>query len=130
MDGRAKSLMLFTALAALAVDSAAAQVRPAAAQAPPAARPQPVQPAAPGAPLPGSPNAAAQAQPTEPPPPPPLPPAVWDAVSAQDLLYYIQQIGAEGLNPNDYDPAGLAAAIQSGDPMLMSKEATERFNRV
>jgi murein L,D-transpeptidase YcbB/YkuD len=55
---------------------------------------------------------------------------VWDAVSAQDLLYYIQQIGREGLEPEDYDPAGLAAAIRSGDPMRMSQEATARFNLV
>ena len=131
IKGRAKSLMLFTALGALAVEAAAAQVRPAAAQAPPAVRPQPVQPAAqqPRAPLPGNADLAPQAQTAEP-PPPPLPPPVWDAVSAQDLLYYIQQIGAEGLNPNDYDPAGLAAAIQSRDPILMSREATQRFNRV
>jgi len=51
-------------------------------------------------------------------------------VSAQDLLYYIQQIGREGLEPADYDPQGLDAAIRSGDVMLMSREATDRFNRV
>ena len=45
--------------------------------------------------------------------PRPLPPAVWDAASAQELLIYIQQVGKEGLNPADYDPAGLAAAIQT-----------------
>ena len=94
---------------------------------PPAARP----PAAPqpAAPAPGqdyAPAAPEAAQPA----PPPLPPAVWDAVSAQDLLYYIQQIGREGLEPEDYDPAGLAAAIRSGDPIMMSQEATARFNLV
>ena len=51
-------------------------------------------------------------------------------MSAQDLLYYIQQIGKEGLNPADYDPEGLAAAIQGGDPVAMSQVATDRFNRV
>ncbi|MFL6721650.1 MAG: L,D-transpeptidase family protein [Sphingomonas sp.] len=60
--------------------------------------------------------------------PPPLPPAVWDVVSAEELLRYIGQIGAEGLNPADYDPAGLQAAIQSGNIAVFSAAATERFN--
>ncbi len=55
---------------------------------------------------------------------------MWDLVSAQDLLYYIEQIGKEGLNPADYDPAGLAAAIKTGDPLVVSKEATDRFDRL
>jgi murein L,D-transpeptidase YcbB/YkuD len=63
-------------------------------------------------------------------PAPPLPPAVWDPVSAQDLVYYIQQIGGEGLNPADYDAEGLAAAVASGDVAAMSVAATERFNRI
>jgi murein L,D-transpeptidase YcbB/YkuD len=64
------------------------------------------------------------------PAPPPLPPPMWDALNAQDLLYFIQQIGREGLNPADYYPDGLAAAIRQADPILLSKEATDRFNRV
>lgn len=68
--------------------------------------------------------------PPQPPAPPPLPPAVWDPVSAQDLVYYIKQIGAEGLNPEDYDPAGLETAIASADVALMSAAATQRFNRI
>jgi murein L,D-transpeptidase YcbB/YkuD len=71
-----------------------------------------------------------QTQPAPPPPPPALAPAVWDLVSAQDLLYYIEQIGKDGLSPADYDAAGLAAAIKTGDPATISKEATDRFNRV
>ena len=62
--------------------------------------------------------------------PPPLPPVVWDPITAQDLVFYIQQMGVDGLNPADYDPAGLAAVIQSGDPLAMSAAATDRFNRV
>jgi murein L,D-transpeptidase YcbB/YkuD len=49
-------------------------------------------------------------------------------VNAQDLLHYIQQVGADGLNPADYDPDGLASAIKSGDYYLMSAAATQRFN--
>ena len=139
---RANSLMIFTAMAALAAGQAGAQVRtglstqvakPPAAQpkAAPAKTAQP--PVTPEAPVPGNPDYA-PAQPTQPvlptPAPIQLPPAVWDAVSAQDLLNYIQQIGKEGLNPADYDPAGLAAAIQAADPVAMSQVATDRFDRV
>ena len=62
--------------------------------------------------------------------PPPLPPAIWNVQQAQDLVYYIQQIGREGLEPADYDPAGLQAAIVARDPLRLSQEATVRFNRV
>src|SRR5438128_8644209 len=129
MGRRSKSLMLFTALAAFWVESGAAQIapKPAAAK-PPAvktAKPEPV--AAPAA-LAGKPEQPAAAQVA--PAPPPLPPAVWDPVSAQDLVYYIQQVGADGLNPADYDAAALTAAIQSRDPVAMSVVATERFNQL
>ena len=60
--------------------------------------------------------------------PPPLPPAVWDAPSALALIAYIGQVGAEGLNPADYDPAGLQAAVDTGNPAIFSAAATERFN--
>ena len=94
-------------------------------------RPQPsaAQPA-PDAPVPGNPDFAPQPAQAAPPPPPPLPPVVWDIVSAQDLLYYIQQIGKEGLNPADYEPAELEAAIQTGNPAVVSPIATDRFNRL
>jgi murein L,D-transpeptidase YcbB/YkuD len=59
-----------------------------------------------------------------------LPPPMWDLRDAQVLLGYIEQIGAEGLRPGDYDPAGLAAAIRSGAPDLVSRAANERFLRV
>src|SRR5438132_623818 len=145
MSGRAKSLMLFSALTLVAVDPAAAQVRtglatpvqvrpaaaPAAAIKAPAAKPAKPESAATGAPVPGNPDYKPdQAQAAPPPPPPALPPAVWDLVSAQDLLFYVEQVGKEGLNPADYDPAGLAAAIKSGDPAVVSPVATDRFNRV
>jgi murein L,D-transpeptidase YcbB/YkuD len=84
---------------------------------------------APDAPVPGNPDYAPDQQETQPAAAPaPLPPPVWDAVSAEDLLHYIQQIGVEGLNPEDYDPAGLEAAIASGDPLAVSSAATQRFD--
>src|SRR4051794_8721339 len=110
---RATSLMLFAAVALLGTVPVAAQVktglstqvaRPVpAAPKPVAAKPaKAVKPesAATGAPVPGNPDFKAdQAQAAPLPPPPALPPAVWDLVSAQDLLYYIEQIGKEGLSP-------------------------------
>ena len=111
MNRRVKSVLLVCAAAALPLGPALSQAQPTAGQ--PVAAP-PAQP---------------QAVP-QPPPPPPLPPALWDQRNAVDLLSFIQQIGSEGLNPADYDPEGLMAAMASGDPLRMSTEATDRFNRV
>jgi len=109
---------------ALLVSSAAAvPLAPALAQA---------QPAPAGQPPVATPGVAAQPQALPPvaPEPPPLPPAVWDQRNVIDLIAYIQQVGVEGLNPADYDPNGLTAAMGSGDLMRMSAEATDRFNRL
>jgi murein L,D-transpeptidase YcbB/YkuD len=147
MGRRSKSLILFASLAALSIGSAAApaplpgpakpaatQAKPAATQAKPSAKPAAnsakPESAAAGAPLPGNPDFKPDQPSAAVLAPPPLPPAIWDPVSAQDLVYYIQQIGADGLNPADYDPAGLTAAIQAGDPLAMSAAATDRFDRV
>ncbi len=70
------------------------------------------------------------------PPPPPvivappivLPPPLWDPSDAQALLFFIQGIGSEGLDPRDYDPAGLIAALRSGNPTVLAQAATDRFN--
>ncbi len=139
MKSRVSSLFLFTAAVA-AASPIAAQVGPAppATQTPrapvqqpakPAAKP-PVQPpvaAQPGAP--GNPELVAQQQVAQP-APPPLPPAVWDVINAEDLVRYIRQVGREGLNPADYDPDGLAAALKTGNVAIISKESTDRFNRL
>ena len=116
------SLLAFTALAGTAGAPALAQTAPA----PVAARPGPAvqAPIAPNAGVP-----IAQPQPAQPmPAPAPLPPPLWDVVNAEDLLHYILKVGADGLNPPDYDPDGLATAIRSGDYYLMSAAATQRFN--
>ncbi len=131
----AKWTGLLCAASVVAVTPAIAQVKPGLAT-PSATRPAATAPAAnqPKAPpegatpaIPGS--KTDQVAPVLP-APPPLPPAVWDPVSAQDLVYYIKQIGAEGLSPADYDPEGLEAAIASGDVAVMSAAATQRFNKV
>jgi murein L,D-transpeptidase YcbB/YkuD len=59
-----------------------------------------------------------------------LPPPIWQVADASDLLTFILGIGSEGLDPNDYDPAGLTLAMRSGDPAALAKAATERFNRL
>ncbi len=127
MKVRFNSLLLFATLAALPL-AAHAQSRPGPSAPPVVGKPAAAPPAAaqnPAAP----PSATGPQQPVEP-PPPPLPPAVWDQRNAVDLLSFIQQIGSEGLNPADYDPDGLMAAMASGDPLRMSAEATDRFNRL
>jgi len=143
MKLRPRSLLLFSAIAGFAAGPLFSQVRPMGVVAPPQpAANQPKAPApkpkpstsgtkaAPDAPVPGNPDyqpdqpLAGQAAPV----PPPLPPAVWDLRSASELFTYIQQVGVEGLNPADYDPAGLQAAIQTGNPVAVSTAATERFN--
>ena len=61
---------------------------------------------------------------------PPAPPPLWSVGDARALLAYLVTIGSEGLDPRDYDPAGLDAALRSGDPVVMSKAATERFGKL
>jgi len=126
MNRRLSALLLATAMLTVPAMPILAQTKPPA----PVARPAQgaVVPKAPtAAPAAANPGAPAPAD-AAPPAPPPLPPAIWDPVSAQDLLYSIREIGKEGLEPADYDPAGLEAALASGDPMRLSKEATDRFN--
>ena len=113
---RAKSLLLLTALIAMPAALRRSAQAPAPVRAPALPRSQsrerPIRPA-PDAPAPGDPDFAPdQPEPREAAPAPaPLPPAVWDVASAQDLLRYIEQVGAEGLDPADYDPTSSQTAI-------------------
>ena len=150
MKRRMMSWMM--ALGGFAAAPTVAQIRPMGVPAPrpPASQPRmsvPVSPApattGPGNPAKSGPDALAPtnpdfkadqstAQPTAQaaPVPPPLPPAMWDVVNAGELLRYIAIVGKEGLNPADYDPAGLQAAIQTGNIMVFSAAATDRFNKL
>ena len=113
---RWKSVALMGALAAFPLQLAYAQAAPAA---------DPMAPAPPAG--------AQPAQPAETPPPPSpleLPPPLWQVADAQELLAFINSVGSEGLVPADYDPQGLALAMRSGDPLAMSKAATDRFYKV
>jgi len=127
MKTRMSHVLLLSAAIVMPLAPAAAQVHlPAVQQAPlgkpPVAQPPAAQPATP------APAVQAPAEPAPPPPPPP--PVVWDLRNASDLLAFIQGIGAEGLDPADYDPAPLAAAITTGEPIALSQVATDRFDRV
>ena len=112
MRGRLRLLVTFVGLSALPLGWASAQVTgsPPVTSAPP-------------------PSAAVQPPPAViPPPPVVLPPPLWDSLDALQLLSFIQQIGTEGLDPADYDPAGLIVALRSGNRMLLAQAATDRFN--
>lgn len=72
--------------------------------------------------------APAQQQAVISPQPAPLPLPLWSPRDSQELLAVIEGIGREGLDPGDYDPAGLVAALRSGDPVVLSNASNERFN--
>ncbi len=66
---------------------------------------------------------APDAAPLAPPPVPELPPAVWPAAQAAELLTYVKAVGNDGLDPRDYSPALLEAALKSGDTASISAAA-------
>ena len=84
----------------------------------------------PMAPLPEARTMPAPITPAAPIEGPPAPPPLWQVGDARALLAYIATIGSEGLDPRDYDPAGLDAALRSGDPVVMSAAATEQFGKL
>ncbi len=85
----------------------------------------------PMAPLPDKVQAApAQTAPVVPYVQPVIPPSMWPVGDVQALILYIQSVGQEGLSPLDYDAAGLAATLSNGDPIAVSKAATDRFNKL
>ncbi len=54
----------------------------------------------------------------------------WNVPAAQDLLAYVQRIDEEGLDPADYTPERLEAALASGDKLAIDTTATDVFLRV
>lgn len=132
---RSKDLAVFAALSVLPASMALAQPAP---QAP---RPVAAQPAPPAARLPQSgvpqppvqqpvPGSQVQPAPAVAPPPPPPPPPLWTPADANQLLLTILTSAKEGLDPKDYDAAGLVAAMRTNDPIALSAAATERFNKL
>jgi murein L,D-transpeptidase YcbB/YkuD len=61
---------------------------------------------------------------------PVLPPPLWRPDSVAQLAAYIRAVGRDGLDPLDYDPAGLDRAMRSADPALWSSVATDTFNKL
>jgi murein L,D-transpeptidase YcbB/YkuD len=120
MRVRFKGLLLFTALTAPAGFAFAQTAAPVAK--PPVAAAQPV-------PMAAQP-AVQQPAPVPQPAPPPPPPAIWTMVDANQLLLSIVTSSKEGLDPADYDSAGLMSAMKSNDMGLLSAAATERFNKL
>ncbi|RST29559.1 hypothetical protein HMF7854_00955 [Sphingomonas ginkgonis] len=59
-----------------------------------------------------------------------LPPPPWNPRDAAELLSFVNQLGAEGLSPADYDPATLSAALRAGNPLQLNKAATDTFRKV
>lgn len=57
------------------------------------------------------------------------PPAArhWDRQSALSLLAYIDAIETHGLDPADYGPVELHAALNAGDPVEIERRATQSF---
>jgi len=82
--------------------------------------------------------ARAQAQPEAPPPaggmtalnPQPEPPGNWRRETAQELLRYVERVGQEGLDPADYGPDRLRAAIAGNNEGALSAVATPIFLRL
>lgn len=124
---RLNRIALFGLTAAMPLGGALAQAsapQPVATQ---AAKPGPATAVAvdPNAPRPEGQQASEPLAPLPPPPPP-----VWRPDQARALLNYIYNVGREGLNPYDYEPDGLLAAIASNDPALLAQAATDRFNKL
>jgi len=134
-----RALLVTGALAVTIAPPVTAQIAPMG-QLPPKTQPAPAQarpntqaPAAktgPDALAPGNPDFKQEVVVTQTPTPLPLPPAVWDVPNALALLTYIGGVGKEGLEPADYDPAPLQAAIQSGNVEAISAAANASFNKL
>lgn len=58
---------------------------------------------------------------------PMVPPTQWTRADAEDLVAFIDRIATEGLDPADYDPAKLRAAISSGNAAAVANLATATF---
>jgi len=60
----------------------------------------------------------------------PAPPPVWRRETAEELLRYLDGVGAEGLDPTGYGPERLRAAIASGNEAAITPVASQIFLRL
>jgi len=54
----------------------------------------------------------------------------WTEEAGRDLLAYVERVGEEGLDPADYAPERLSAALAAGDPAALKTAATDTFLRL
>lgn len=54
----------------------------------------------------------------------------WADAAARDLLLYAEGVNEDGLDPDDYAPDALRAALESGDAMARDRAATDTFLRL
>ena len=123
----ARSIVLMLMVSAAAAPAAWARVQAAPAPVPVQTAPRTVSQAQAVAPAasPAQPQAEAPAAaPIE------LPPPIWPVNAAQELLGFVGSIGREGLDPRDYEPEKLSAALRSGDPLVLARVATDTFKKV
>jgi murein L,D-transpeptidase YcbB/YkuD len=92
--------------------------------------PVPITRTAPDALAPSNPDFKPEVVVTQTPTPLPVAPPVWDVPDAEALLNYIGGVAKEGLEPTDYDPAGLQEAIQTGNLAAVSAAATASFEKL
>ncbi len=131
MNVRLFASVLTVSAAALCGTAALAQAVQAPVAQPPQQQPATSAPAGtvvPGAAPQGDPLAAAPAP--APAPVVELPPPAWPLPHAQELAAYVRTLGSEGLDPRDYRPDRLDAAIRSGNPQLLAEVATGTFKQV
>jgi murein L,D-transpeptidase YcbB/YkuD len=63
-------------------------------------------------------------------PPAPAPAPMWRRDTAQELLTYVEAVGAEGLDPAAYGPERLRAALAASDDAALSAVASQTFLRL
>ena len=61
---------------------------------------------------------------------PPMPVAKWERADVEELLAYVERIGEEGLDPADYQPERLRAALAGSDDIELNRAATDVFLRL
>jgi murein L,D-transpeptidase YcbB/YkuD len=54
----------------------------------------------------------------------------WTPEAAEQLIDYVEQVDAEGLDPADYDAERVRAALDGGDKAALSAAATDTFLRL
>lgn len=62
--------------------------------------------------------------------PPPMPVAEWGREDVEELLAYVERVGEEGLDPADYQPERLRAALAGADDVELGRAATDVFLRL